>query len=205
MYAKTVRLIMIENLDWVPIPGYEDLYCITKFGNIKSLDKYVHRKNGVTAFMKSQEIKHRLDTKGYSQVNLYKNGIRKTYRVYILLALTFIGPCPKGLEVRHLDDDKSSLELSNLSYGTRKENAKDRIKNGIDYNTNKTHCPRGHKLEEPNLVPSILPGRGCLSCHRAHSKYRSRNKRNGFLYTEEDIKNLSDANYKDIMGDLIDE
>lgn len=44
---------------------------------------------------------------------------------------TFVGPCPPGKECRHFpDDDPSNNDITNLSWGTRKQNQKDRIVHG---------------------------------------------------------------------------
>ncbi|MBK8246356.1 MAG: hypothetical protein IPK85_03010 [Gemmatimonadetes bacterium] len=44
------------------------------------------------------------------------------------------------------------------------------INRGPRGNASKTTCPWGHLLVESNLVPSRLPHRICLSCHRAHAR-----------------------------------
>lgn len=46
--------------------------------------------------------------------------------VHVLVAETFIGPRPTGLQVRHLDGNPGNNRRSNLIYGTAKENARDR-------------------------------------------------------------------------------
>ena len=44
--------------------------------------------------------------------------------------LTFIGPKPKGMVIRHLDSNPSNNKLSNLIYGTYVENENDKFLNG---------------------------------------------------------------------------
>ena len=64
---------------------------------------------------------------GYCLVKLYlsvrKHRIRKVHQ---LVLEAFVGTCPVGLEVRHLDDNKSNNRLTNLCYGTRSQNQLDR-------------------------------------------------------------------------------
>lgn len=56
---------------------------------------------------------------------------RKRYYVHVLVLEAFIGPCPRGQECRHLNDDKSDNSLSNLKWGTKEENMHDRALNGM--------------------------------------------------------------------------
>jgi DNA-binding transcriptional regulator YiaG len=48
--------------------------------------------------------------------------------VHRLVMLAFVGPCPAGHEVRHINGDPSDNRLVNLRYGTRSENQKDRAR-----------------------------------------------------------------------------
>lgn len=63
------------------------------------------------------------------------------------------------------------------------------------HNTAKTHCPRGHELREPNLVPSNLRRgwRSCLACQRASSRISV----NKALEPERD--HMADLAYRSIM------
>lgn len=54
----------------------------------------------------------------------------KTFNVHRLIAMAFIGVCPEGMEVRHLDGDSCNNKAENLSYGTRLENHSDKIRHG---------------------------------------------------------------------------
>lgn len=62
----------------------------------------------------------------------------------------------------------------------------------------KTHCPRGHVLEMPNLVRKRFEEQGyrnCLACNRAGNTARSRG-----IKSEQFWKELADLKYKEIMG-----
>lgn len=50
--------------------------------------------------------------------------------VHRLVATAFLGPCPKGQEVLHKDDDRMNGRLDNLEYGTRLKNIQDCIARG---------------------------------------------------------------------------
>jgi hypothetical protein len=56
---------------------------------------------------------------------------KKTERlIHVLVLEAFIGPCPPGLECRHLDGDPSNNALDNLRWGTHLENCVDRDRHG---------------------------------------------------------------------------
>jgi len=51
--------------------------------------------------------------------------------VHRAVLLAFVGPpAVEGLEARHLDGDPRNNDLSNLAWGTRSDNAQDRIRHG---------------------------------------------------------------------------
>jgi hypothetical protein len=63
---------------------------------------------------------------GYLNVN-----VSGTHRpVHALVLEAFVGPCPDGLECRHLDGDPKNNRRKNLCWGTRQENMNDRVKHG---------------------------------------------------------------------------
>ena len=55
--------------------------------------------------------------------------IEKAY-LHRLICEAHNGPCPSGMECRHLDGDKSNNAASNLAWGTRLENEQDKIAHG---------------------------------------------------------------------------
>lgn len=75
--------------------------------------------------------KRRGKSTGYVKVGLMREGQLYRLRVHRIVLEAFVGPCPEGMESRHLDDDKENNALSNLLWGTQEENAQDRLKNNI--------------------------------------------------------------------------
>lgn len=83
------------------------------------------------------ELSQTTDRDGYLRVALNhrqwrSKKIPRRVRAYvhILVAGAFHGPCPEGMQVRHLDHDKSNNHKDNLAYGTPSENAQDRVRAG---------------------------------------------------------------------------
>jgi hypothetical protein len=63
--------------------------------------------------------------------NHLKVKVQKKWRwLHALILEAFKGPCPKGLECRHLNGDPTDNQPSNLEWGTRSENIQDRIRHG---------------------------------------------------------------------------
>lgn len=67
----------------------------------------------------------------YAGVCLYKdNGIRKLSSVGRLVLLAFKGTPPRGFECCHKNGDATDNRLSNLYWGSRKDNIRDAISHG---------------------------------------------------------------------------
>lgn len=68
------------------------------------------------------------DTSGYG-VQGFQG---KVYRAHQLVARYYLGPCPEGMEIRHLCGRGASgcVTASHLRYGTRSENQRDAYRHG---------------------------------------------------------------------------
>ena len=92
------------------IKGYEGLYAITEDGQVWSYKRKI--------FLKPNK-----NQGGYLQVQLYKNGSRKSPLVHRLVLETY---CPidemEKLQCNHLNQIRDDNRLSNLSWCTAKEN-----------------------------------------------------------------------------------
>ena len=67
--------------------------------------------------------------RGYKLVGI-RRGSWIGIGVHRLVLLAFRGAPPPGMECRHLDGDPGNNQLSNLVWGTRKQNAADTIRHG---------------------------------------------------------------------------
>lgn len=104
-----------------PIPRFPG-YQITTDGRVWSGPKS-NRKNG-------KWLLPGVDTHDRLFVALYKNSKRHQRLIHRLVLETYIGPCPDGMECRHLDGNHRNNNLYNLCWGTRKTNHKDAIQQG---------------------------------------------------------------------------
>lgn len=108
---------------WKDIPGYEGLYQVSDKGNVKSLDRFVKRSDGVIRKLKSKQLTKR-NSNGYATVALYKGKIRKEYKISQLVAMVFLGHSPNwiNLVVDHIDNNQSNDCLENLQIISNREN-----------------------------------------------------------------------------------
>lgn len=119
------------------IRGYEGEYTIREDGQVFSIKS-------------NQFIKQRLN-RGYLIVTLSKNSKQKHFYVHRLVASHFIGAIPDGMEVNHIDHDKTNNHVSNLEICTPSENMKAFAKHKSSRNKQK----RLQKCVESNLRKSI--------------------------------------------------
>ncbi len=73
---------------------------------------------------------HTHTSTGYPDIRLRHEGKAVAIPVHRLVAWTFLGPRPEGLQIRHLDGNKMNASLSNLAYGTIEQNARDKVLHG---------------------------------------------------------------------------
>lgn len=181
---------------WKPVVGYEGYYEVSDHGNVRSVDRTVQRSDGVVQRFKGHLRKPQVDEFGYLRISLRKDGKSHHFRVHRLVLEAFVGPCPEGTEACHGDGDRSNNRLENLRWDTKSENQYDRVRHGNHCHALKTHCPRGHALEAPNLVPSAAKKglRGCLACQRTHTYLQKHEELKG------DFKKISDSYYRVIMS-----
>ena len=105
---------MIEEEIYKDVSGYEGLYQVSNFGNVRSLN-YNH--TGQTRILRPVK-----DRYGYLLVDICKDGNRKKHRVHRLVAQAFI-PNPDNLpEINHKDENKENNVVTNLEYCDRRYN-----------------------------------------------------------------------------------
>jgi hypothetical protein len=128
---------------WLPAPDWEGLYEVSDFGRVRSLDRMVRTHHDGRRLVRGRMLKPQPSGKyGHLKVGFTSEGSKVCwFQIHQLVMRAFVGPCPAGMEVRHLDSNPANNTLPNLAYGTRKENARDRVLNGTDNNARKTHCP----------------------------------------------------------------
>lgn len=116
---------------WKPVKGYEGYYEVSDAGNVRSIDRAVSCKNGMTKTLKGRNLAPTVHyANGYCSVMLTKNGKQKRHLVHRIVAEAFVSN-PHGFpEVNHKDENKENNAAENLEwcthlynnrYGTKQE------------------------------------------------------------------------------------
>ncbi len=115
------------------IPGLEGRYDVSDMGRVRSYCTKATR--GVDLLwatnpmivLRQQTVKHN----GHVVVGLRDiSGKALNKYVHRLVLRAFVGDCPSGLEVRHLNGNALDNRLANIVYGTHAENMMDRNRHG---------------------------------------------------------------------------
>lgn len=110
---------------WKPCPRpYESAYEVSNLGIVRCY-RYGNR---VRKFPRIKNLQ-RNKVNGYWYVILSLRKVIKAWTIHRLVLTVFKGPQPKK-DARHLDGDKANNKLSNLAWGTRKENEADKRMHG---------------------------------------------------------------------------
>ena len=130
IWKTIVRIILngwnkMKKEYWRPVVEYEGLYMVSNWGRVKSLK-----------FGKERILKQSKDKFGYLYVDLYKNNIKKKYKVHRLVAEAFLPNPYNLLQVNHRDENKLNNNVDNLewctneyniNYGTRTERVAEKL------------------------------------------------------------------------------
>jgi hypothetical protein len=151
---------------WRPVVGFEGRYEVSNLGRVRSLDRPVEASwRGVPYIkhVKGRVLKPSLSANGYPHVVLEGKADR---HVHVMVLESFVGPRPEEMEALHRDDIKTNNTIANLYWGTKSDNAHDKIRNGNHNHARKTRCIYGHPLSGDNLRITKRGHRDCRECQR---------------------------------------
>lgn len=114
---------------WRPVIGFVGLYEVSSLGRIKSMPRKT--KSGVLG---GELLSPCCTSNGYLRVTLSGDGERLRKSLHRIVLEAFVGDCPPNHECRHLDGIRSNCSLTNLTWGTKSQNAIDRIRHGTHVN-----------------------------------------------------------------------
>lgn len=161
--------------EWRPIPGFPG-YEVSDLGRVRS---YWRRGQAELADEPVLLKLSRIGRAGHLCVGLREGGDAtrfRTKRVHTLVLEVFVGPRPPGMECRHLDGDPTNNVPANLQWGTRRENADDRVRHAA---TPTRYCTWGHDL---GALGSRF--RRCPTCEEANRPIRCGLRHPSYLKSE---------------------
>lgn len=100
---------------WKPIKGYEDIYMVSNYGRIMSLN---YQGKG-----KVRILRLSAQPNCYIKVGLRKDGKTRIFRVHRLVAAAFLPPPQSGEQVDHINGHKQDNRACNLRYVNPKTNS----------------------------------------------------------------------------------
>lgn len=131
--AKTdVKSIWIDGKEFRHLPSHE-YYWVSCDGTIATTfprGGRLPREKRVMRHAAPRIIGGSITSKGYRRFNLTAGPKHKNMWCHAAVLSAWVGPCPAGMECRHLDGRPGNNNLYNLKWGTRSENAHDRISHG---------------------------------------------------------------------------
>lgn len=114
-------------MEWKQIKGYEELYEVSDAGLVRSVNK--KRWEGKILTLNAYGPK-----RNYHQIELWKAGKRKKYKLHQLVAKHFI-PNPNNYSlVMHLDNNPTNNLFTNLQWGTHSHNMQQCVSEGRNRN-----------------------------------------------------------------------
>jgi len=130
--STSVSEFIVEFEEWRGIPNCGGAYEVSNLGRVRSTNRTLITKRGVSKNISSKLLYVKITGDGYPSVQFahLTTGKRQPIKIHYLVMLTFIGPRPEGAHTRHLDGNPMNNRLNNLVYGTAKENRQDSIKHG---------------------------------------------------------------------------
>jgi len=146
--------MVVDGIEVKIIPNFPT-YAISRKGQIRSIHL-----SGRGSTKEGRWLKPGITKNGYLLCVLCEGGIHFSRAVHRLVLETYVGPCPEGMECRHLNGVRTDNRLENLVWGTRSENIQDAIQHGTFVDN------RGEKGGNSKLTADQIP----QIYHRYHNK-----------------------------------
>lgn len=164
--------------EWKAVVRWEGLYEVSTFGRVRSVERIVTRwlkkqaRYGKPKFVPACILKTPPTPAGYPHLNLARDAKRIASYVHVLVLEAFVGPCPEGLECRHLDGNPGNSHLSNLCWGTHLENMADQKAHGMTAKGEKSVFAKLRDADIPVIRQRCRSGEPCSAIGADYKVYR---------------------------------
>lgn len=122
------------NEEWKTIELEGHLYEVSNFGRVRSISRFIYRKDGIKSWYEGKELNISETNRGYKVINI-TNTRKHTctrYKLHRLVAVCFVdGKTRDKKYVNHIDGDKSNNNANNLEWVTDAENKRHAAKNEL--------------------------------------------------------------------------
>jgi len=167
---------------WKDVVGFEGLYEVSNFGQIKGLEKVCKAGIKNNPFIKKKEriMKQYTGLHGYMTIGLKKGEKHYTRTVHSLVWESFVGDYPKKndiYQIDHIDGNKCNNNIENLQLLTRRENtAKSVIKSGKLTGAFKNGNNWTARISINNKLVNLGTFQTQLEAHLAYNNYKINHK-----------------------------
>lgn len=117
---------------WKPIPGYEGLYEVSSWGNVKTVKRYRKCNYGSVALVQEKILKRYVQRR-YLSCILTKDAKSKNIRIHRVVYKVFVDKSNRNTaeleDINHIDSDKLNNYFKNLEEVSKRENQTHRYLN----------------------------------------------------------------------------
>lgn len=149
--APCCTIGLMQEEKWLPVVGWEGLYEVSDCGRVRSVLRrsiYKGRRTGGKMLKPYTNKRRKHLTVNLSGREHGKGKLRPIF-IHRIVLEAFVGPAPAGMIARHRDGDGGNNLLSNLAWGTHKENSADSLVHGVQ--------PIGSNHKKAKLKEADIP------------------------------------------------
>ena len=124
--------------EWRQAVGFEGLYEVSNVGRVRRVGRAARNgkgRGGGVVLGRILTLRASSWNNAYLVAQLWQDGKPAPQLVHRMVAAAFIGPCPEGQEVNHIDGSKLHNAPENLEYVTRGDNMKHAYRLGLRIRT----------------------------------------------------------------------
>lgn len=145
----TTAANLADTDEWRPVIGYEGAYEVSRSGLIRRI---------WSQFGAYRLLRPTIDKRGYCRMKLSVHGTAQTIKVHRVVAAAFIGPCPPGHHVNHIDGCKQNNNVGNLEYASPDENWRHAVSTGLAGLGERHHQAKANDATVAAVRRDYVPG-----------------------------------------------